>query len=44
MTKISYKTPDAELIAINVRDLLLYSGVRNMEDNEVFFENLDGDN
>lgn len=44
MTENSYKTPDTKVIVINVRDILLYSGVRNMEDNEVFMEDLDDDN
>ncbi len=41
MTENSYKTPDTKVIVINVRDILLYSGLRNMGDNEVYMESLD---
>ena len=43
MTENSYKAPETKVIEVYVRDILLYSGVRNMLDYEVFSEELDND-
>ncbi len=43
MTRRSYKTPEAEMLEVDLREVLLYSGVNNMENNDVFQETLDND-
>jgi len=43
MTENRYETPETRVIEVNARDILLYSGVNNMGDNEVFSEELDFD-
>lgn len=43
MTENHYETPETRVIKVNARDILLYSGVNNMGDQEVFSEELDFD-
>ena len=44
MAQSDYTTPNVKVQVVNLHDILLYSGVKNMENNEVFMEDLDGDN
>lgn len=43
MTRRSYKTPEAAVLEVDLREVLLYSGLNNMGDNEVYQETLDND-
>lgn len=43
MTRRSYKKPEAELLEVDLGEVLLYSGVNNMGNNDVFQETLDND-
>lgn len=43
MTIRSYKTPEAAVLEVDLREVLLYSGVNDMENNDVFQEILDND-
>ena len=44
MAQNDYTTPNAKVLIVNLHDMLLYSGVKDMENNEVFMEDLDDDN
>ena len=44
MTQNDYTTPNVKVLIVNLHDMLLYSGVKDMENNEVFTEDLDDDN
>jgi hypothetical protein len=43
MTRRSYQTPEAEALEVDLREVLLYSGVNDMGNNDVFQETLDND-
>lgn len=44
MAQNNYTTPNVKVLEVNLHDMLLYSGVKNMENNDVFTEDLEGDN
>ena len=44
MTQNDYTTPNVKVLIVNLHDMLLYSGVKDMENTEVFMEELDDDN
>ena len=44
MTQNDYTTPIVKVLIVNLHDMLLYSGVKDMENTEVFMEDLDDDN
>lgn len=43
MTRKIYKTPDVEALEVDIREILLYSGVSDMGNTDVYQETLDGD-
>lgn len=44
MEQNDYTTPRVKVLVVKLDDMLLYSGVKDMENNDVFIEDLDGDN
>ena len=43
MTQNDYTAPNVKVLAVNLHDMLLTSGVKKIFNNDVFTEDLDGD-